>query len=263
MSNLPAVASSIDDADMMVGMEDFDVSDIILPTITIEHSKGLFKDSLSGETFTELNCVILGLVKGRVMWDKEVKEDEPPLCQSLNFEEGRPGEKFPWAASGFQKDITLPEGAQQVIKCDACPLKEWGTHPTRDTPWCAETHTYVIGLPSADGTSYAPAVITFKSSGITPSRAYLSSFARAKTPTFTCHTKITLNQQKRGSVEYCTPSFTKGEPVDSSYYSDFVAQYRMTRDFLQAPRSAKSEGITETQVQAPAPRNVDPDEMPF
>lgn len=253
------------DPDDLSGLEDFSQDDIVLPTIKIDHPTGEFVDGLSGERFKVLDCVVLGLVKGRVMWDKEVQDDEPPLCQSLNFDEGRPNPKFPWKESGFVK-ADLPEGQQQIIKCEACPFKEWGSHPTRDVPWCSEQHTYVIGLPTADGSSYAPAIITFRSSAIKPSKAYLSGFVRSNSPTFVCRTRITLDQLKRGSVNYSVPRFEKGDPIDSSFYPDFASQYRLTRTYLHTPRQREgAEGMPEGAAPAPAStaRNVDNDDMPF
>jgi hypothetical protein len=252
--------------DLMVGLDDFDSSDIVLPTIKIDHKEGVFVDGLSGEKFPVLDCVVLGLVKGRIMWAAEVKDDEPPLCQSLDFNQGRPGEKFPWKQSGFTRTGTGAEGEpQQIVSCDSCPLKEWGSHPTRDVPWCSEQHTYVIGLPSGDGSSFAPAVITFRSSGIKPSKAYLSGFVRAKTPTFVNRTTIRLEQLKRGSVEYCVPKFEKGEAIDESFYPSFAAQFRTTRTFLHTPRTpeaAEGMAVAETAA-APARVVANDDEMPF
>lgn len=229
-----SAAPAIPDDDAMVGLEDFDESDIVMPTIKIEHQEGVFVDNLSNERFEVLECVVLGLVKGRIMWDREVNEDEPPLCRSLDFTVGLPGPKFPWEESGFAEP-TDKENAQ--IACADCPLKEWGSHPTRDNvPWCNEQHTYVIGLPNPARTVFAPAILTIKSSGIKPSKAYISGFARAKTPMFVNMTTITLEQMKRGSVKYCIPKFAKGATVDESFFDDFKDQYRMVRSFLQTPR---------------------------
>jgi hypothetical protein len=259
-----------DDNDLMIGLDDFDESDIVLPSIKIDHKEGVFVDGLSGEKFPVLDCVVLGLVKGRIMWAAEVKDDEPPLCQSLNFTDGRPGEKFPWPKSGFKRDGTGAEGEQQqVVSCADCPLKEWGSHPTRDVPWCSEQHTYVLGLPSKDGTSYAPAVITFRSSGIKPSKAYLSGYMRAKSPTFVNTTRITLEQLKRGAVDYCVPKFEKGAPVDESFFASFASQFRTTRAFLHTPRTLEASG-SESEGASPSAssestttRSVPDDEMPF
>jgi hypothetical protein len=259
------VPAGDDLSDLMVGLEDFDENDIVLPTIKIDHKTGNFVDGLTQEKMEVLDCVVLGLIKGRTMWSPEVKDDEPPLCRSLNFSDGRPGEKFPWDKAGFPKPGDT-EGC--TVSCDACPLKEWGSHPKRDTvPWCSEQHTYVIGLAVNGGASYAPAIITFQGSGIKPSKAYLSGFVRAKSPTFVARTRIRLDQLKRGSVDYCVPVFEKGEPIDESFFGGFAAQFRSIRTFLHTPRAFKEEDAV-SEGAAPAPKaaptkSYDDDEMPF
>jgi hypothetical protein len=255
-------ASTIPD-DMLEGLADFAPSDMTLPTIKIVHKEGVFKDSLSGEEFDTLKCVVLGLVKQRILWDPDVQEDAKPLCKSLNFAEGRPGEGFPWKKTGFQSTGT----DDQVLSCEACPLKEWNTHPSRkDVPWCTQQHTYIIAMPFEDG--FTPAMITFQGAGIKPSNSYLSSFARTKSPTFTAFTKITLERLKRGTVEYAVPVFSRQEPTDEADFPDFIQQYRSIRTFLHTPRKREEEA--EEGVPAPSPaaaaapqqqRSVD--EMPF
>ena len=116
-STVPAIP--VDD-DSMVGMEDFDDDDIVMPTIKIEHREGVFVDSLSNQKIPVLDCVVLGLVKGRIMWDKEVRENEPPLCRSLDFETGRPGKEFPWTTSGFAQDPAATVDDPQTVDCGSC-----------------------------------------------------------------------------------------------------------------------------------------------
>lgn len=261
MTNTPAVQSNGSapaafDDDMLLGLEDFDETDIIMPRIDIDHQAGVFIDTLSRQTFAELDCVVLGLVKNRVMWDKEVVENQPPLCQSLDFDHGRPSDKFPWNDQrvGFIKE-DLPEGEQQILDCHSCPFKEWGSHPTRDVPWCSEAHTYVIAMPTPDGQSYSPAILTIKSSALTGSKAFLSSFVRDHTPTFVCKTKIGLDQRQKGSVKFAVPKFTRGEATDPAFFQSFAQQFRSTRSFLHTPRSLVAD---EDEVPMEAPPAAGP-----
>lgn len=255
-----STALAVPGNDLMTGLEDFGQSDMVLPVIRIDHKTGKFKDGLTGELMDELRCVILGLVKQRIMWDKDVTDDQPPLCRSLDFNIGRPNAKlFPFAKTPFTP-------GDETVACEACPMKEWGSHPTREVPWCQEQHTYVIALPNATESAFAPAIISFQSSGLKPSKAYLSGFARLQSPTFVAWTSIKLDILKRGNVDYAVPNFQKLGPTDESFYEDFARQYRLTRQFLHTPRVREEEEPVEGAAPPPqgtAARVVNDDEMPF
>lgn len=241
--NLPATI----DPSLMVGLEDFDVStDAIMPTIKIDHDEGKFLDSLSGEMFDSLNVVILGLVKQRIMWEAD-PSDNPPLCRSLDFKVGMPGEKFPWKDSGFDRPAET-EGV--TLPCETCQFQQWGSHPKNDTPWCSEQHTFAILMPVGEN-GWAPALFTVQRTGIKPSRAYLTSFARAKTPTFTVHTVMTVDHRKKGTRPYGVPIFTKGEATDQDDWPEFAQQYANIRSFIQQPRNLDRESSEETPVATP------------
>ena len=86
-----------------VGLEDVDAGDITVPRLKIVHAEGVFQDNLSNAKFAELNVILLGLVKQRLMWDVEVEDDAKPLCKSADFDHGIPSDSFPWEASGLVK----------------------------------------------------------------------------------------------------------------------------------------------------------------
>jgi hypothetical protein len=261
-----STALATQDFDDYDGLADFDESDIVMPVIKIDHQEAVYVDSLSGVKSTELDAVVLGLVKQRVLWHHVVEDDAKPLCQSLNHEQGRPGKDFPWKDSGFAKDASLAEGEQQIVNCADCPLKEWGSHPSNDTPYCSETHTYVLGLPTPDGQSFSPATLTVKGSALKGSKAYLSSFVRERTPTFVVMTKLGLEARKRGTVHYAVPTFVRGAAVAREFFDDFKRQFRTTRDFLWTPRSAEAEaeGIASTGAAvSPNVPVVSDDDLPF
>lgn len=238
---LPATITS----DMMVGLEDMDTSDLVMPRLRLLHDEAVFQDNLSNEKFEELEVVILGLVKGRVLWDTEVEEDAQPMCRSLDHNIGRPNlATFPFKAAGFDKSELDANDPQ--VACSACPLKDWGSHPTRDVPWCNEQYVLPVLMPVGGG--WTPAITTFQRTAIKPVKSYLSSFARAKTPTFVTTTKMSLLAQKKGSVRYAVPQLVKGEPTNQDDYQEFASQYIAIRDFLQTPRS-----FSETETVAKAP----------
>ena len=185
--------------DDMIGLEDFDTqTDAVMPTIKIAHKEAVFEDALSGEKYESLDCILLGLIKQRILWPPKVEETKSqPLCKSYNYTVGRPPdiEKFPWKAAGFEKIDNDPE---VELPCENCKLKDWGSHPKRDTPWCSEQHTFALLQPIEDG--WAPALLTVQRSAIKPSRTYMTAFVRSKTALFTVRTLIKLDARKRGTV---------------------------------------------------------------
>lgn len=261
-SGLPAGLAEED-----YGLEDFGTEDFVMPRLNINHSEAVFVDNLTGQQYPTMTVVLLGLIKQRILWDADVDDGELPLCKSYNFNLGHPDQdRFPWKTSGFDKDA-LTDG---TLPCSACQLKEWGSHPQRDTPWCSEQHTFPLLLEVAGG--HAPAILTLQRSGIKPSRAYLSAFARSKTPLFTVKTQISLTAQKRGSVNYAVPNFVKQDDTDQAEWSNFAAQYRSIRDFITTPPKPKtedtdspSEGAASKPVASPAAEAAasGDDDLPF
>jgi hypothetical protein len=236
----------------VVGLEDFDESDLILPTLKLgaNQDAGYIINNLSGEKMTSLQGVVLGIVKGRVLWAADISEEKSyPLCKSYDFHNGYPNMgSFPWKASGFPAPVV--DAPQEVLKCGDCPLKEWGTHPKNESPWCAEQHNYVL-LQKVNGVM-VPAILTLQRTGLTPSRKYMNSFAQSKVPMFVCVTEITLETQRRGSVDYTVPTLRRGTDIDPQFYQSFADQFRRIRATLQTPRIADDEG---EPVAAPNPQS--------
>lgn len=239
-SALPAIPAGDN-----VGLEDFDLAtDAVMPRIQIDHREGLYVDSLTNETHERMDVILLGLCKGRVLWPEEVADNAKPLCKSYNFREGHPDETlFPWRASGFSPDQPTP------LSCEDCKLKEWGSGQN-GSPWCTEQHNFALLTQQGDPADdlWTPALLTLQRSGLKPSRAYCTSFARSKTPLYTVQTTIGLTQHKKGSVPYAVPSFIKGAPTDPDLWSYFADQYRTIAGFI----TAAPVGEDETPVGSPA-----------
>jgi hypothetical protein len=243
------------------GMEDFETSDMVMPRLAIKQEESVFVDNLTGEEFPKLQVVLLGLIKQRILWDKEVNEGDRPLCKSYDFRQGHPDrENFPLRASGF--DSLPQEGG--TLPCDACALKEWDTHPNRSAPWCAETHTFPLMMPDADGDHIAPAVLTVQRSALRASKQYLTAFARSSTPLFTVVTEMTLDPQKKGSVKYSVPRFKKIGDTDSDRWQEFADHYRSIRTFITTPPPEEASDDAE-RTSSPGVSNapVDDDDLPF
>lgn len=243
---LPAIPESD-----MLGLEDLGMADMALPRINLLGADGLFEHSLSREKFETLDCVILGLVRQRVLWPAEMGDEKtPPLCRSLDFQTGRPSDAFPVKAAGLK---ALPSDG--TLSCEVCKLKEWDTHPQGKRPWCGEQWHFSIMLLDGEG-GLSPALWTVRGSGITPARAYLSSFLGKRKPSFTNVTKVTLEQRKKGSVRYSVPIFSMGEKTDAELYPVFRETYMATRTFLQAER-------TEDETPVAAPKGSLSDDSPL
>lgn len=223
MANLPAIIE-----DTNVGFEDFEVGDMVMPTLRIDHQEGVLVDNLSGEQFTEITVILLGLVKQRILWPVEMSETkEQPLCRSLDFAVGTPQpDRFPWKASGLEK--------KDHLSCDSCPLKEWGSNPKNESPWCSEQWTFPLMMPAGNG--WAPALLTLQRSNLKAARAYMTSFARSKSPLFTCESKVTLQQNKRGTVKYVNLFFAKGQDTPEEQRPEYAENYRRIREWVQTPR---------------------------
>lgn len=244
------------------GLEDFDrTKDATMPMIRLNHKTGQFTDSLTSEDIgAEIEVILLGMVKQRVLWEPEVGEEKSvPLCRSYDFETGLPNpDDFPVkAVSGKIPGLTrdaLEEGGF-TIECAACPLKEWGTHPKQDTPWCTAQYTFPllqrVGDPEAD--RWAPAVLTIQRTGIKPSNNYLTFFETNGRPLYTVRTRIILEQRHRGTVDYAVPKFVRGGDTEKDDWANFSATFKGIAGFLRTPRvRGESETTTtETVVEEP------------
>lgn len=225
------------------GLGDFNASDMTVPRIKIIHNEGVYQDTLSNEKFETLDVILFGLVKQRILWDPEVSDDAIPLCKSFNFKAGLPPEAdaFPWDAAGFDQadaEANADDTYGLVLPCDGCGLKEWGTDPKNGkAPWCTEQHTYPLAYNAgtAEDPVWAPAILTVQKTGIKPSKAYCTSFKTRRKPLFEVVTTLGLTSEKRGSVTYSTPIFSKGEPTDPAMYDAYKENYISMRDFLTTP----------------------------
>jgi len=231
-----------------------------VPRINIDHATGEFVDDLSGERTTTLTVVLLGLIKQRVLWPAVMGEDKsPPLCRSYDYKVGRPGEEFPWEASGFDQGAAPADENGLVVPCSSCALKEWGSHPKRDkVPWCQEQFIFSLVRPVGEG-GFAPAILTFQRSAMKACKGYVSVFQAAGQPLFTVVTTITLQQESRGTVKYATPSFSKGRETKQDNWPSFAEQSRGIRSFLQSVPEKREDDGGPTPAPVPAaPRPAAP-----
>jgi len=244
------------------GMDDLSPEDLTMPRLAIgsNENAGVFIDSQTSQKFSEVDIIILGIIKQRILWPATMGDQKSnPLCRSYDFDRGHTDEdKFPWKQSGYDKAVILGT-EDKTIPCDACPLKDWGSHPAREkVPWCNEQIVLAILL----APSYSPAILTVQGSGLKPTRAYLTSFTRDRLPPFNCVTHVELDVNTRGTVTYSVPRFSKpGEQTDVDKYGEYVTTYEGMRRFVQTPRSRDDENTdatpaTSTAKSTPAPAPV-------
>lgn len=271
-----AVAIPSDEDFGDIGLEDIDASDIAIPRLTIVHNEGRFKDSLSGSVYDSgLKVILLGLIKQRVFWRDDTDEGEAPLCKSPNFDYGFPqqdpevpaSKHFPWAKSNFTPDQAQPVNIEPsksypagwssnglpVLPCNSCIFKEWEKGDWKQPP-CAEQHTYPLLYELEEGI-WQPALYTVQKTGIKPSRTYMSSFAQAKQPFFSVYTTLGLTQQRRGTVDYSVPWFSRGEPTDRNSWLEYANNFKSIREFV---RSAPRRFDDDAQPEASANVNTPP-----
>lgn len=276
MSLVPASSQTLATVTEATGLEDVDQSDLKVPRLSIDGKRVCFVDDNSGREYPELIGVALGLIKQRVLWEHPMPETaSSPLCKSFDHKSGRPGERFPWAASGF--DEVAAQGCTDAdgiaLPCESCALQEWESHPDpgRKVPWCAEQYVIPFMVPAGEGGSFA-ALLTFQRSGLKAAKAFVGAFASAHRPLFTVATKITLEGKVRGQVHYAEPRFTELRATKEESWDELGERYRNIATFLRtvpaaqerenpAPESPADPGPAQPTVQS-AVATPEPDLVP-
>jgi hypothetical protein len=238
------------DFEFETGLEDFDMSDAVIPRLTIAHRDGEFRDSLSNEQFPKLTTIMLGLVKQRVLWHPDIDDGDWPMCRSADHDTGFPNmnesqpmdKRFPWEKAGFDP-ADYPPGADGQIRlpCAGCTLKEWKSHPDGKRPYCSEQFTIpMLYDPRQDG-NWVPAVFSFQKTALKPLKSYLTSFARSKNAAFQAITEIGLDMMKRGTTEYAVPNFRRVGDTNEEEWRGYSTSFRTMKDFLTADPGSREE----------------------
>ena len=233
------------------GLEDFSVSDAVLPRIKIEHDTGLWVDNLGGVRMETLRFIALGLVKQRVLFHHIVDTDDVPMCKSSDHNfgfpnpEAPPAKSFPWGLSGFDPSNFPPDAEGNVkLPCSGCQLKEWGSNPVNDSPYCSEQWTLPIYYDTSQDASgaWTPAILTLQKSSIKPIRTYFTQFSQSNNPAFIAIGRGTLKVNTRGSVKYSVPSFVKEGESPRDRWMEFSEQFADMKSFLTRPPLRESDG---------------------
>lgn len=267
------VARSNNPAEGIVGLEDVEDGDLVVPRLNISHKTGKFVNSVTGEEYDELHVIMFAQVRQRVMWDSEVDENyKSPQCKSPDFDHGfpnvdpkAPAEKlFPWKEGNFdvaagkegRYDLAiLNETGLPSLPCASCKFKEWENKKTR----CKEQHVYPLLYSDGNG-NWAPAILTVQGSSVKGSKAYVSGFVTLRAALYTNMTKLTLTRMSRGSVDYAVINFTRETATDVGFHGEYATQARAMRDYLRRLPAKREE--TDESVEPSSNVNVPPPASP-
>lgn len=259
---VPATSTAMEPVD---GLEDIGSADLVLPILKLAHKdpEWGFENSLTNEISKELNVIVLGVVKQRILWPPDPgAEGEGPICRSYDFAHGIPDPEK-WLAivekprtghpSGFARDLIEAGGP---LECGSCPLKEWDTHPKGAKPWCDEQWTVPLMLIGDDG-SLSPTLISFSRTAIKPIKNYVTAFATQNKPMYVAITKLVATQQFKGTNPYTVPKFVKVGDSDPGAWPYFSSQLNGIRQFITTPRQRREDAaVSPAAAPAPAPAPV-------
>ncbi len=246
------------------GLDDLTPQDLVVPRLKIKHKDGVFEDGATSEQTPVLYCIILGLVRQRVLFHHNVEDGDVPMCKSPDSNVGyvnleAPKKKFfPFERAGFNPNDFPPDDEGRVmLPCQGCKLKDWGSHPVTDNkPYCADQYTLPIywasTLEDLEAGNFQPGLLTFQKSGVTPAKRYLGSFKQKNVGAYTAVTEISLNMQTRGQTVYCTPVFKKLAETDAEQWPQYSEHYAGIRNFLVSnkPGGNKTEDFDASTVES-------------
>jgi len=228
------------------GLEDIDAADLVMPILSINHDDAQYMHSLSGEGKKTIDVIGLGVVKQRILWPAEPGEKGVrPVCRSYDHKTGVPDqEKF----VSLTKKVPGIFSAADVLSgeplsCAECPLKEWGTHPKGDGPWCNEQYSIPLLILEGEGEdeTETPALISFQRSQIKPVKAWISNFVGKKKPLYSAITRMSLQVLKKGTNEYAVPTFTVTEATDMQYWPGYSESFHSIAGFISTPRGPRGD----------------------
>lgn len=234
----------------IAGLDEIDAADMAAPRLSIDHDKGVFKNSLSGTEYTSFSAILLTRVKQRIMWKEKLEEKSNPQCRSNNFHLGFPNvnpkskqaDLFPWDKSVFSPSDYPPDPQHNglpVLPCDQCDFKNW--HGDEKPP-CKEQWTFALEAylptPAFPDGEWVPFLMTVQGTGIPSIRPYIREFITRRSPLFTQMTAVTLKQEVFLKKVYYVPVFSAAGGTDSARWPDYMGKVDSFTEYLkQDPRN--------------------------
>lgn len=177
-----------------------------------EHPVGVFVNTQTEEEYTEVECILLGLRRGRVRWDPTLKNMEEPLCRSRDAITGAgdPGES-----------------------CINCSYAAWNAD---EKPGCALVYGF-IGL---DATG-APFLFPVSRSALKPARNFIAAAQRRRKPLYYTGCVLTLRKETKPALYY-VPVFKRVGDTNIETWPELEAVLRQIEAALErAPVGSAAE----------------------
>lgn len=252
-----------------MGLDDMTQADLSIPRLQIVNKKGVFRDSLANNEIAAMNVIVLGLVKQRTLWPARVGETTAkPMCRSNDHVVGfvnqkQPEHPFPYQLAELSQPNVLPrDDGQLTFNCADCKLKEWGSHPMGDKPYCNEVWALPLLMDPYGNNNYLPAVLNLSKTNIGPAKAYLGGFKASESAAFTAYTQISLQLLKRGDNEYSNIQFKRVGNTDSVNWAEWGSLYMEMRAFLNQEPRVFEEDTPAGPPPAPQPMAAQPTPAP-
>lgn len=189
------------------------------PRIRISKDSLQFIDEL-GNTFKELEGVIVFKHVARGLWDRGDTENPAPVCSSIDGVYGNPDDRG--------QAMGISPGQQ----CLNCPFNQWGSatddqgNPMRGKA-CKEMRRVFIAQDGAQ----LPSVLTLPPTSITAFDKYISARINRGIADIAAKTKFTLREEKDGPRKWAVAEPSLGSPVPPQ---QMLRLAQLRRDIQQA-----------------------------
>jgi len=194
--------------------------DVQLPRIDFDGRKGVFRDSLTEETFDSIAVVPLFMSKSRVyFYDPERRLNPDPgsfgdaviLCKSPDA----------MAPSDWHPDFWATFGLSSRQICDGCPFAKWG--PNKERPNCRVNYNFLCVRPN----EVEPFRMSFHGTSLQAVRKLLAQVKRSRRPMFAYIQQLgieerTIDRNSFYSLTVGVPEWIKDE--DLPYYEAIYDQ---------------------------------------
>lgn len=269
-SNLPVRPEDVEGLE--TGVDDLGMDEIPTPRVFIDHrpdgfSEGKYTDNQTGTFRDEFYAVVLGFVRQRIMWPKELDDSSVamPMCKSNDSTKGLPNvdptseSAFPWHEGSFDPNSLHvdPEYNRVLLPCENCSFKEWsGKGSKRVPPRCSEVFNLIILFDPYGTGSLQPGFFSAKRSAIQPVKQYLAQYRQQGVPAYSQFAHFSLQHLKRAGNPYSVPVIKAVGPTSRDHWPDFSENYRTLRDFTERIRVLEEGAATgiqqELQEQPPS-----------
>lgn len=254
--NLPISRDEL--AQLESGIDGLSADEIPTPRLLIDHHQGVYTDNQTEVPRTELIGIVLGFVRQRIMWPKELPDDGgSPMCKSNDSENGLPNMDpasefaFPFAESPFNpNDLQVNQELNRVLlPCSNCTFTDWSGQGNKTPPRCSEVFNLIVMFDAYGTGDLQPAFFPLKKSALKNAKAFLARFKQRSLPAYSEFAHFTLEHRKRGGNPYSVPVIKAAGPTNPEMWPAFSENYASLRDFAMRTRPLDSGADTGVQQQ--------------